>query len=274
MDKKKFEEAYEKYIEARELFEKISWKREVSRINNDLLFKLNRERKSFEILEDIKKKRLEEEKEIELLKEEAMKQRLDIEKQKKDEKRKLAREEFDKKILKGIDKAIGFIESFRYNEGIHLLKKERQKLEKLENLDEIKRIDDIIVNVKNQTNVPIITFESFDDMDNLYRYEGAYKALDKAQISISDEHFMKAISELNEAIYNLNTLMIGDKYIKEIEDKIKTYQEKLGRKHDEESSITKEKEHEADMEIIKTRIAKRREERRKKVLDLLKKNQE
>ena len=46
VDNKKFDEAYTKYIEARNLFNKISWKREVSRINIDLLFKLKREIKN------------------------------------------------------------------------------------------------------------------------------------------------------------------------------------------------------------------------------------
>ena len=60
MNSSKFTEAYDKYIAARELFQKISWQREVSRINNELLFKLKREQKQAEIFEDIKIKKVEE----------------------------------------------------------------------------------------------------------------------------------------------------------------------------------------------------------------------
>jgi hypothetical protein len=274
LDNKKFEEANEKYVEARKLFDQISWKREVSRINNDLLYKLKREKKTFEVLEDIKKKKVEEEKEREILKKEAEKQRLEFEKQKKEEKRKQAREDFDKKILKKIDEGVKSIESFKYNEGILLLTGEREKLIKLENAEEVKRIDEIIINVKNQTQVPLITLETLSDVENPNKFESAYRALDKAQISLSNKHFMKAVSEFNEAKFNLDTLKIGHKYIKEIDDKIRNIQEKLGRIPDKEDFEAREKEHQSETERIKARITARREERRKKVLDLLKKSRE
>ena len=105
LDKKIFDEAYEKYIEARKLFDKISWKREVSRINNDLLFKLKREKKKDEISKDLKKKRVEEELEMELLKKEVVKERDEHKKKKKEEKRKLVKEEYDRKIFREIERA-------------------------------------------------------------------------------------------------------------------------------------------------------------------------
>jgi len=45
-----------------------------------------------------------------------------------------------------------------------------------------------------------------------------------------------------------------------------------GKKPAKEDFEAKEKEHEAEMDKLKARIAARREERRKKVLDLLKKD--
>ena len=56
MNKKKFDDAYDKYIEARGLFQELGWDREVSRINNDLLFKLKRERKKVEGLKALREK--------------------------------------------------------------------------------------------------------------------------------------------------------------------------------------------------------------------------
>ena len=83
---------------------------------------------------------------------------------------------------------------------------------------------------------------------------------------------MKAVSELNEAKANLKALKIGKKYIKDIDAKTRELQERLGKKPAKEDFEAKEKEHDAEMERLKARIAARREERRKKVLDLLKKD--
>jgi hypothetical protein len=269
VDNKKFDEAYTKYIEARNLFNKISWKREVSRINNDLLFKLKRERKAYEVLEDIKKKRVEEVKEMEVLKEEAEKERREHVKQQKEDKRKLEKEQFVRRIFKEVDRAEKLIENHKFNEGVKILKRERSKLEKSGKQDEINRIDEMITKVKEETQVPIITLEPIDNMGNKSKLEAAYKALDRAHDSIINNRFMKAISELKESRYHLKNLKIDQKNIEEIDGKIIELEEKLGKKPE----IT-EKIHETDTEKLKARVAARREERRKKVLDLLKKKDE
>ncbi|MHA2087522.1 MAG: hypothetical protein ACW972_04555, partial [Promethearchaeota archaeon] len=75
----------------------------------------------------------------------------------------------------------------------------------------------------------------------------------------------------NEAKFNLNILKIGKKYINEIDAKIQELQGKLGKKPGKDDFKSKEKEQEAEMDMLKARIAARREERRKKVLNLLKK---
>ncbi|MHA2179887.1 MAG: hypothetical protein ACXAAH_00535, partial [Promethearchaeota archaeon] len=266
LDRKKFEEAYEKYMEARKLFNKISWKREVSRINNDLLFKLKRERKTFEILEDLKKKKAEEEEQMEKLKKETERERHELKKQKKEDKRQLAREEFDKKIFKEVERAVQLIGDFKYNEGVLLLVREKRKLDKLAKDEDTKKIDEIINNVKGKAEIPIITLEPLGDIENLEKFESTYKALDRAHISFEKNKLKKVISELNEAKSNLKKLRIGKKYIDNIDKIIQRLQEKLGRKP------TKEKEDKADVDVLKARIKARREERRKKVLDLLKKD--
>ncbi|MFX1488162.1 MAG: hypothetical protein ACFFBI_03380, partial [Promethearchaeota archaeon] len=273
LDKKRFDEAHEKYIEARKLFNKISWKREVSRINNDLLFKLIRERKMYEALQDIKKKRIEDQKEMEKLREEAKEKQLEIERQKKEDKRRLAKEVFDKEILKEINKAEILIEQFKYNEAIVLLKGEQKKLLISGKEEELKRIDEIIDEVKTNTQFPLIAIEYGEDVDNLEKFKLAYNALDKAQISISNNNLKKTISELKDAQFHLKELKFGEKFIKDIELSINTFQEKLGRKPIKEDLEKKEKEQD-EMAKLKARIAKRREERRKKVFDLLKKSED
>ncbi|MHA1930928.1 MAG: hypothetical protein ACW96X_00215, partial [Promethearchaeota archaeon] len=266
LDSKKFEEAYEKYMEARKLFNKISWKREVSRINNDLLFKLKRERKTYEILEDLKKKKTEEDDQMEKLKKETERERHELKKQKKEDKRQLAREEFDKKIFKEIERAEKLIGDFKYNEGVLLLVREKRKLSKLAKDEEVKKIDEIINDIKDRAEISLVTLEPLGDIENLERFETTYKALDRAHISLENNQLKKAISELNEAKSNLKELKIGKKYIKEIDTKIQEMQGKLGRKPG------KEKEGEAELDMLKARIKARREARRKKVLDRLKKD--
>ncbi|MFX1425911.1 MAG: hypothetical protein ACFFBE_05620, partial [Promethearchaeota archaeon] len=266
VDNKKFDEAYIIYMKARDLFDKISWKREVSRINNDLLFKLKRERKTHEILEDLKKKRVEEVKIMEALKAETEKEQRELAKKQKEEKRKLEKEKFDRKIFKEVERAEKLIESYKYNEGVKILKLERGKLVKSGKIDEINRINEMIKEVEGVTQVPVITLDPIDDLISPTKLEIAYKALDKAQSSILNERFMKAISELKESRFILIELKFDNRYLKEIDNKIAELQEKLGKR-----SKSIEKEPESEKDLLKARIAARREERRKKVLDLLKK---
>ncbi|MFX1597096.1 MAG: hypothetical protein ACFFBK_13650, partial [Promethearchaeota archaeon] len=269
MDSKKFSEAFEKYMAARGLFEEIGWQREVSRINNELLFKLKREEKQAEILEEIKLKRIEEEKELELLKEQAKREREEREKKKKEEKRRLVKEEYDKKIVIKLNKAEKLIESYRYNEAIVIIKEEIQKLNVPEKESEITELHEKIENLRTISLIPLITIEVSDDEFQNANFKAAYTALDEAQISIINKNYKKAISELNEAKYNLEKVKGGKKFIKEINEKINEYREKLGRKPKEpEIEVLTDEE----TPKIRARIIARREERRKKVLDLLKKS--
>ena len=268
LDRRKFNEAYDKYIAARKLFQKISWQREISRINNELLFKLKRERKQHEILEDLKKKKVEEEKKMEALKKEADKERKELEKRKKEEKRELAKAEIGRKITKRIEEANKLTENFRYNEAILVLKEEIKRLKKLGKQDDIAKISDQINEVIAQAQIPLITLEELSGIENFEKFELAYKAMDKAQVSLTRNRFMKAISELNEAKFNLENLKIGKKFINDIEQKINEFRAKLGKGPEVKVKIEEDKD---AMERLRTRITKRREERRKKVLELLKK---
>ena len=124
--------------------------------------------------------------------------------------------------------------------------------------------------IKKQAQIPLIALEPLDEIEDLAKFKNAYLALDKAQISIIGKVFNRAISELNEAKFNLKDLIIGKKYMKQVDDLVKMCQEKLGRK----PAIEAEAKEEAPEDVLKARIARRREERRKKVLDLLKKSKE
>ena len=79
---------------------------------------------------------------------------------------------------------------------------------------------------------------------------------------------MRAISELNESVYNLEETKLGDKYIPILEDKISIYKKELGI---EEVRKPKEKlpEDKEEIDDLRARIAARRAERRKKIRDLM-----
>ena len=106
-----------------------------------------------------------------------------------------------------------------------------------------------------------MTLEPLSHIENLVKYEATYKALDKAQISINNSLLKKAVSELNEAKFNLTSLKIGKMYIKKIDTKISELQERLGKKPAKDDFEAKEKE----METLKARIAARRKQRRQKM---------
>jgi hypothetical protein len=270
MERGKFAEAYEKYVAARELFEKISWQREVSRINNELLFKLKREQKQAEILEEIKVKKIEEEKQMLLLKEEAKREQEEEAKRKKEEKRRFAKEEVLRKISAKLDKASKLIDNFRYNEGILMMIEEIQRLTKLGQQEEISKINEQVEIVKAEAQIPIIVLEaSEDDLQNK-KCIAAYQALDNAQEAINESQIKKAISELNEAYFQLSKTEIGKKYNKEINEIIEKLRERLGIKPEKEK-VKMSSEDEAKK--LRARITARREARRKKVLELLKKDQ-
>ena len=262
-DDKRFEEAYEKYIMGRDLFKKIGWEHEVSRINNDLMITLKKEMKQTEKLKAYQQKKVEEKKELEELLKEAEENQKELDHIRKEEKKK----QREKLIQKERDKANQIIKNLKYNEGILAL---RKVIEKIENTDQDKMIKEMnkqIEVLENASQVPIITKADLDRDENFDKFRLAYQALDKAQISLSNNLFMKAITELNEALFNLTETKIGKRYILEIEDKINIYKRELDIKKTPEPEVKKVSP-KLDEEDLRAKIAKRREERRKRINDL------
>jgi len=261
-DKKKFEEAYEKYILARDMFKKIGWEHEVSRINNDLLFILKKEMKQTEKRKAYEQKKVEEKRELEELLKDADEKQKELDKIRKVEKRK----QRAKLIQKERDGANDIIKKLKYNEGVLAL---RKIIKKIENTDLNKLIKDMnkqIEVLENASQIPIITKVDLDRDENFDKFKLAYQALDKAQISLSSNSFMRAITELNEASFNLKETKIGIRFISTIEDKINTYKKELDIKKTPEPKVKASK---VEGDDIRERIAKRREERRKRINDLM-----
>ncbi|MHA1235537.1 MAG: hypothetical protein ACTSQL_10685, partial [Promethearchaeota archaeon] len=258
---KKFEEAYEKYIMGRDLFKKIGWEQEVSRINNDLMITLKKEMKQTEKRKKYREKKEEEKEELEELLKEAEEKEKELEHIRKDEKKKQRKKLNEKER----GKAHEMIKDLKYNEGILAL---RIVIKKIENTDQDKMIKEMkkqIEVVENASQVPIITNVDLDLDENFDKFRLGYQALDKAQISLSNNLFMKAITELNEAIFNLTKTKIGKKFLLEIEDKINIYKKELDIKKEPEVKKASPK---LDGEDLRAKIAKRREERRKRIKDL------
>jgi len=263
-DKKKFEQAYEKYIMGRDLFNKLDWQHEVSRINNDLLFILKKEMKQTEKIKERQEKKKEEQKELEILLKEADLKQQELEKIKKEEKRK----QREKVIEEEMENANSVIKDLKYNEAILRLKRVIRKLEKTGNKKLIKQIKSKIEVLENASQIPLIAIEDIEKSEYRDQYKFAFRALDKAQLSLSKNLFMRAISELNEAVYNLEETKLGDKYIPILEDKISIYKKELGI---EEPVKAKEEKPEPKIgsDDLRAKIAERRAERRKKIRDLM-----
>ena len=267
LDSKNFEEAQDKYITARDLFEKIEWNREVSRINNELLLKVKREESIHMKLISLRKQKAEERKEFEGLLKEA-------ETRPKEEKKKEKFEEIDKNIIINLDKASLLIDALKYNEAILVLRELIKVLEQVGRSEEIKKINAQISSLISDSKVPIITLEDLGEDEKLEQFTLAYRALDKAIMSLSSNRFMKAVSELNEASFNLKSFTEGKKFTRELESKIEKYRNKLGGRvraaAPVETIIKKETLSDDEEERLKARIAARRAERAKRVAELLK----
>ncbi|MFX1395304.1 MAG: hypothetical protein ACFFAH_17330, partial [Promethearchaeota archaeon] len=228
LNRKKFDEAFEKYTLARNIFNQIGWIHEVSRINNDLLLDLKKEEKKSKSLEELKIKKEKEEKEIESLLKEAEKQKEELKKVEEKKKREKIfkiqiSEKIKEKIKDKLNEANLEIVKFKYNEGILILKDVIKMMERLDWKKEVEDINKSINILKNSSNVPLIVLEDFNADENMDKMKSAYEALDKAQMSLSKDRIMKAISELNEAKFNLSKTKMGKKFIEEIEAKINTF---------------------------------------------------
>jgi hypothetical protein len=262
MNQKKYDKAYEKYIMGRDLFQKLGWQHEVSRINNDLLFILKKEMKQTEKIKAMQLKKLEEEKEIKTLLKEAEIKSKELEDIRREEKRR-KREEF---IEQEMENANNIIKDLKYNEAIWKLKKVIKKSGKLGKEKLIKQIKKQIEILENASQVPLITKDVIERDEDMVKFELGYRALDRAQISLSNNQFMKAISEFNEAKFNLKDTRIGIKYLPLINEKINIFKNELGIKITPEEEPKIEAKEEQD---ITAKIAARRTERKKKIRELL-----
>jgi len=264
---KQFDRARESFLKAREKFKEIGWKHEMSRIDNDILPILKREKEEEERLRILKQKMLEEKEQLESLLKEAESQQKIIKLSKKEEKRK-KREEY---IHKELEKVNAIIRELKYNKAVLKLKEILELSRKMKREDFIKEINEQIVDLKTKSQVPIITVEDVEK-EHSEKIELAYIALDNAQISISKNKLLKAITELNEATYNLRETSLNEKYIPVIEEKINELKSKLG-KTIKAGFPKEEKEVKAkvlEQDELRAKIAARRRERRKKIQELLK----
>ena len=261
-DDKKFEDSYDKYLTARDLFKKINWQIEVSRINNDLLITLNKEKKQTAKLEALKQRKVEEQKELKLILKEADEKKKELDQIRKSEKKK----QRTRLIQKERDEAHDIIKNLKYNEGILALTKIIKKIKNTEQDKLVIEINKQIEVLINASQVPIIADVDLDKDENFDKFKLAYQALDKAQISLSNNQFMRAITELNEALFNLKETKIGIRFISAVEEKINNYKKELDIKKTPEPKVVAPK---VESDDIRAKISRRREERRKRINDLM-----
>ena len=218
--------------------------------------------KETEKLKKIQQKKVEEKKELEDLLKEADEKQKELEKIRKAEKRK----QREKIIRKERDAANEIIKTLRYNEGILAL---RDIIKKIENTDLDKLSKEIYKQIEvleSASQVSIITNVDLEGDENIDKFKLAYQSLDNAQISLSSNAFMKAITELNEALYNLNETKIGKRFISAVEEKIETYKKEMDIKETPERAKGTLPSKTDD---LRAKIAERRAERRRKIQDIL-----
>jgi len=268
-EQKKFDEAYEKYIMARDLFDKLNWHHEVSRINNDLLFILKKEKKQTEKLKALKQVKIEKVQEIEALLKEAEIKRNEQEIIKKEEKR-IKREEF---IKEEWERANGILKDLKYNEAIVVLKKVARKLKKIGKEKLLKQVNKQIDTLVSASQVPIITTYDVKKGENMEKFEMSYRGLDSAQISLSKNQRKRAISELNEVKFNLQDTLIGISLIPLVENTINSLKSEVDGKSSISTIATLKKIEEpaGNEEDLKSQISKRRAERKMRIKELLEK---
>ncbi|MFX0071325.1 MAG: hypothetical protein ACFFAO_09570, partial [Candidatus Hermodarchaeota archaeon] len=225
VEDKRFDKAYEKYTAAQDLFNEIEWFHEVNRISTDLLITLKNEEQEYNRYQELERKRMEDEKELKKMLYETELQRKELDKLSVKERRKKllklqVSEKLKEKIEENLERADIEIKNYNYNKGIVMFKETINMMEKVGWEREISEINKQIHILKNKSHVPLITIENFEEEENIDNFKSAYIALDKAHSSLLKNRLMKAISELNEATYNLEETKIGLKYIDEIQKKI------------------------------------------------------
>jgi len=230
--KKRFSEAYEKYESARDMFQQIEWYQEVIRINNELLVKLKKEEVKSLRLKEYERKKLMEEKELERLVTEAEQQKEVTKIADRKEKRKLRSkaqisDKLQNKIEENLERADIIIQNYKYNEGILKLKDIIKMMNRIGSEKEIVDINQMIESLIDKSNVPLPVLEDFEIND---KFKSAYEALDRAQVSSIKNQHMKAISELNEAKFNLKESKLGQKYIEQIDNTIREFRGKIEKK--------------------------------------------
>ncbi|MEJ2249026.1 MAG: hypothetical protein P8Y97_05115, partial [Candidatus Lokiarchaeota archaeon] len=281
VDKKEFEKARESYMKARSLFEEINWQREIFRINNELIAQLEREKERFMRAREIEEKQRQEKEELKKLLSQAETQRREYEKQKRLEKRKRLMQirKAEQPLEKALDEeeyAEILLEEGKNNEAVLKL---YEKLVRLtQDSEEANRVQDKIHQIKEQSKIPIITDIFFNKKES-EAFKKAYEALDNCKISLNDNNYMKAISELIEAKFNIKQIKKDKVILEKIDHIIQICRIELGREGKPKdfsaiSDIMEESEVEDENKHLKSRIAARRSQRRKRIEERLKEDED
>ncbi len=265
----KFDDAEARYIQARDLFGKIGWTHEISKINNESLLNLRRKKaliaRSREEQRKAKELRERREKEIE-------KQKQIQEKALKKLRKIKIMDKFDESIQQEYEKAQEYLNSHEYNQAVLILKDVVDKLEKAGKQDEKEKIKSQIMQIMEQSRIPIITLEETISPKELDYFIATWRALDKANISLANNLPMKTISELKEAIFNMQQTQLSKKYLEKINSLMNELNIELGRKRKVPLSDAGDKsETEIQKDELEQKIQERRKQREQRILDLLKK---
>jgi len=138
----------------------------------------------------------------------------------------------------------------------------------------LKQVNKQIETLKNASLVPLITIYDVEKGENMEKFETSYRGLDSAQISLSKNQYLRAISELNEVKFNLQQTLIGISLIPSVVDTINSLKSEVEGKSSISAISTPqeiEESVEQEEEDLRTQISIRREERKRRIQELLEK---
>lgn len=232
LKKNDFDLAEEKYMAARKIFRELNWAHEVSRINSDLLMKLQREKSKVKRLEEHKEKKEREKKELETLLQKAEQQHQQQQELNKRAKRQKLVDlqqtgSESNRMMAKLDEARDLIDDVKYNQALLKLNEIKTEMEELGWTQEIVKVNEQIYEIKRTTEVPLIALSELEKGENVEAFNEACKVLDGAQLSISRGLLMKASSQLSEAKHRLAETKIGNEFEDEIEMLIQQLRDKI-----------------------------------------------
>jgi len=252
--KEKFDNAHEYYMEARQIFINLNWKQEVTKIDQDHLYFLNKKRKEFQERAERLKKISIEKKEMEKFISEAEKVQAELEKSSatrlrerylEKEKEKLRLKSKEEESYQALDESNKLIDGKRYNSAVRILRKIYSEFVKSGWEKEANKIQLKIDRISKQCIIPIILEEEIKKEEFNSQIDKAFQLLDEAERASHRSKNMRVVSLLV-GVKEIFEEIQWNNGLKSVKQQIEIYKRKVKEKRtkrevEEISEVEKEK---------------------------------